>query len=142
MLSVIIVVLALTAYGQCEDDFVTLNLTDYDPLSQEFIDYINSLGTTWKAGQNFPGKKEKDLQYLCGTLESDPDDPLMPDFDNDPPLMDYDTLPSSFDVRSKWTRCNNIVSLIGDQDDCGSCWVCGIVCNCINNLWQDFCNFY
>jgi len=123
MLSVVLVILALTANGQCEEDG-SLHFTDHDPLSQEFIDYINSLNTTWKAGQNFPGKKEDDLKYLCGTLSPDPEDPLEPGFDDDPPLMDFATLPSNFDVRSKWPHCKSIVSMIGDQDDCGSCWVC------------------
>ena len=113
MLQVLLLLLALAAYGQCE----------FDTLSQEFFDYIESLNTTWKAGQNFPGKSIEDVKNLCGTLEPIPNDPLDPGFDSDPPLLDIDALPSSFDCRSKWPQCTSIINIIGDQDDCGSCWV-------------------
>ncbi|XP_065903497.1 cathepsin B-like [Dysidea avara] len=115
MLQVLLLLLALAAYGQCE----------FDTLSQEFFDYIESLNTTWKAGQNFPGKSIEDVKNLCGTLEPIPNDPLDPGFDSDPPLLDIDALPSSFDCRSKWPQCTSIINIIGDQDDCGSCWAFG-----------------
>jgi len=117
------VILALVACAQSHND-PNLQFTDYDALSEEFIDYLNSIDSSWKAGQNFPGKKEEDVQHLCATLGPDPDDPLEPDFDDDPPKIDHDMLPSSFDVRNKWPHCNESVNAIGDQDNCGNCWVC------------------
>jgi len=123
MLSAVLVIIALTACALSHKDSDPMFI-DYDALSKEFIDHINSLGTTWKAGQNFPGKKEEDVRHLCGTIGPDPDDPLEPDFDDDPPKIDYDTLPDNFDARSKWPQCNNSISTIGDQDNCGNCWVC------------------
>jgi len=114
MLRVLLLLLGLATFGQCE----------FDTLSQEFFDYINSLNTTWKAGQNFPGKKEEDLKYLCGTLEPDPNDPLDPGFHSDALDIDTPPLPPSFDCRSKWPNCASTINIIGDQDDCGSCWVC------------------
>ena len=122
MLSVALVVLALMGCAHSHNDPDPM-FTDYDALSEEFIDHINSLDTSWKAGQNFPGKKEEDVRHLCGTLDPEPGDSLEADFDDDPPKIDYDTLPASFDARTKWPKCNSSISLIGDQDNCGNCWV-------------------
>jgi len=57
---------------------------------------------------------------MCSTLTPDPD-ALEPDFDDNPSKIDYDTLPDNFDSRDKWPKCNNSISSIGDQDDCGNC---------------------
>jgi len=93
------------------------------PLSKEYIDYINKLNTTWKAGKNFDENKLRDVKKLCGTfLRKDPN-PL-------PPVYHYaesnDDIPESFDARKQWPNCKTI-GQIRDQGNCGSCWAFGAV---------------
>jgi len=64
-------------------------------LSEEFIDHFNSLG---KLDKTFLERR-----------------PLEPDFDDAPPDIDYDTLPTSFDSHSRWPHCNVSINAIGDQ---------------------------
>ena len=104
MLAKVLVLLALAVLGQC----------DPETLSQEMIDYINGLDTTWKAGPSFIGKDEKYVRRLCGALEG-----KMPPVKEITPL---DAIPDEFDSRKNWPQCKTIGD-IRDQADCGSCWV-------------------
>ncbi|KAL1422080.1 hypothetical protein MTO96_003888 [Rhipicephalus appendiculatus] len=87
------------------------------PLSDEMINFINNLNTTWKAGRNFD--KNVPMSYikkLSGGLFESPKDKL--------PLRthgEHPNLPESFDARKQWPNCKSI-SLIRDQSSCGSCW--------------------
>ena len=55
-------VLALVAIVSAQRD---------NPLSQETIDYINNLKTTWKAGKNFGSAYTiDDIKAMCGALKS------------------------------------------------------------------------
>ncbi|CAG9824789.1 unnamed protein product [Phaedon cochleariae] len=88
-------------------------------LSDEYIDHINSLQTTWKAGRNFPkdmplsnikrrmgvirGEKSKNLKTVRHVR------------------VEGETIPDTFDARENWPDCKSI-GLIRDQSDCGSCW--------------------
>jgi cathepsin B len=38
------------------------------------------------------------------------------------PEVTNDYLPLSFDARTNWSNCANIIGLVRDQADCGSCW--------------------
>jgi len=105
MFAVVVVLLSLAAIGQC----------DPATLSQEMIDYINNLDTTWKAGPSFPGRDEKYIRRLCGVREWDrklPEKKITP----------LKAIPDEFDSRSNWPNCASIRD-IRDQADCGSCWV-------------------
>ena len=104
MFAKVFVLLSLVIIGNC----------DPEALSQEMIDYINGLDTTWKAGPNFIGKDEKYVRRLCGALES-----KMPPLKKITPLED---IPDEFDSRTNWPDCATIRD-IRDQADCGSCWV-------------------
>ncbi|XP_077514649.1 cathepsin B-like [Amblyomma americanum] len=100
--------------------FVPPNL---QPLSDEMIEYINKLNTTWKAGRNFD--KNTPMSFLKGLMG------VLPDSQNHklPPFYHEDIsndLPESFDARKKWPDCNSI-HLIRDQSECGSCWAFGAV---------------
>ena len=104
MLAGVILLLSLAVIGHC----------DPKTLSQEMIDYINGLDTTWKAGPSFIGKDEKYVRRLCGALEG-----KMPPVKEITPL---DAIPDEFDSRTNWPNCKTIGD-IRDQADCGSCWV-------------------
>ena len=111
MFAFLLVFLSFTAFGHCR----------FDALSQEFVDHINSLNTTWKAKQNFPGRSIDEVQKLCGTVFLK-DDPLKPPLREDLPLSYPFPMPAQFDARTVWPHCSTI-SQISDQGHCGSCWV-------------------
>ncbi len=93
--------------------------TDYDTLSQEMVDYINSLDTTWKAekSRRFEGANEDFVRGLCGAkLENKTITFAVKDIT---PLAN---IPDSFDARTQWPNCPSIDD-IRDQAACGSCWV-------------------
>ncbi|KAG5887961.1 hypothetical protein JTB14_037353 [Gonioctena quinquepunctata] len=92
---------------------------DSHPLSDEFINHINSQQTTWKAGRNFdedtsmydirsllgafitPGTRQKHVRIHEFTKDAD--------------------IPVSFDAREHWPECESI-KVIKDQSSCGSSW--------------------
>ncbi|KAK9506973.1 hypothetical protein O3M35_008812 [Rhynocoris fuscipes] len=93
-----------------------------DPLSDEFIDYINSLHTTWKAGRNFNTNiPRKFLKVINGVHEG------ANAFQLPKREVSLDVkLPKEFDARTQWPNCPTI-SEIRDQGSCGSCWAFGAV---------------
>lgn len=96
---------------------------EYKALSQEMVDYVNSLDTTWTAEKSrvFEGADEKFLEGICGAK-----------LDEDRPRLPYKEIevradiPDSFDSRTQWANCPSI-SDIRDQAACGSCWAFGAV---------------
>nr|ATU82857.1 secreted C13 protease-like protein [Pristhesancus plagipennis] len=93
-----------------------------DPLSDEFIHYINSLETTWKAGRNFDKDLPREfLKTLNGVIEGANASEL--------PKKNVSlsvTLPVFFDARTNWPYCPSI-SEIRDQGSCASCWAMAAV---------------
>ena len=86
-------------------------------LSQDIIDYTNSLNTTWKAAKSlrFEGVSEDYLRGLCGVLPGGPTLPVKE-------ITPLEDIPDEFDARTQWPDCPSI-SDIRDQGSCGSCWV-------------------
>lgn len=93
--------------------------SEIDPLSDEFINSINSLQSTWTAGRNFGNNvKLTHIKRILGVL---------PNHKNFlPELHEHDLegieIPTEFDSRQKWPNCPTIKE-IRDQGSCGSCWV-------------------
>jgi len=108
-----------------------------EPLSPAMVDYINSQGTTWKAGmvillcwsnwsskghnKHFEGKDLSFVKRLLGAKKTPVNMKL--------PVKDIKVaanIPDSFDARTEWSNCSSI-GLIRDQANCGSCWAFGAV---------------
>ncbi|XP_063825435.1 cathepsin B-like [Ostrinia nubilalis] len=93
------------------------------PLSDEFIQHINSKQNLWRAGRNFHEKIP--MSYIKRLMGSRRDYGW-----NRLPQrtygMDFDRLPEQFDARLKWNRCPTLYD-IRDQGSCGSCWAVSAV---------------
>lgn len=95
-----------------------------DPLSDEFINLINSKQNSWKAGRNFPPDTPMSyIKKLMGVLKDD-NFPGLPMIKHDAELIA--SLPETFDPTDKWPNCPSLKE-IRDQGACGSCWVFGAV---------------
>ena len=90
---------------------------DFQALSDDVIDYVNSLNTTWTAARSlrFPTGNENDVKDLCGLLD-------VKHTLQYKKVSSVGAIPESFDARQKWPDCPSI-SDIRDQGSCGSCWV-------------------
>jgi len=112
-----IILVSILAIAAADDDL--------HPLSQEFIDRINSKATTWRAGQNFGPHVSMD--YIRGLMGVHPDAYKFR-LEENPTLFSglNDDLPENFDARENWPNCPTIKE-IRDQGSCGSCWAFGAV---------------
>ncbi|KAJ8728193.1 hypothetical protein PYW08_016578 [Mythimna loreyi] len=90
-----------------------------NPLSNEFINLINSKQNSWKAGRNFHENTPlSHIKHLMGALEDEYLLATYPKKKHDPEL--FASLPESFDARDKWPNCPSL-NQIRDQGSCGSC---------------------
>lgn len=89
------------------------------PLSDEFINHINSKQTSWKAGRNFPPNTP--INHLKGKLGVDPKFNVnsLKRVKHEAKLTE--DLPENFDPREKWPNCPSIRE-IRDQGSCSSSW--------------------
>ena len=101
--------------------FLAVAYAQEQPLleQEDWVEYINSIKTTWKAGHNvrFQGLTKEQVQWQMGTLlEGGPKSPVSD-------LVAAGEIPESFDARTQWPNCPSIGE-VRDQGSCGSCWVC------------------
>ncbi|XP_074595731.1 cathepsin B-like isoform X1 [Brevipalpus obovatus] len=93
------------------------NLNGLDPLSDQMIDKINSLDTTWKAGRNFHPSQLEYVKNLLSVKQAERDEkPIARSARIAVPLLE------TFDARTKWPECESIISLIRDQSNCAAGW--------------------
>ncbi|GAB6019818.1 hypothetical protein CHUAL_001359 [Chamberlinius hualienensis] len=95
------------------------------PLSQEMVNFINSVQNSWKAGQNFhPNTSMEYIKKLAGARSSHL---LFPKLSHDNlTKQSAFSIPASFDAREQWPNCPTIKE-IRDQGSCGSCWAIAAV---------------
>ncbi|VDO00675.1 unnamed protein product [Rodentolepis nana] len=94
----------------------------HEPLSQEIVDYVNSINTTWKAAPSKRFTLTSQIRQQLGTVP----DPMGRRLPKLATLSEenYKDLPASFDPREKWPNCKTLFE-IRDQGSCGSCWAFG-----------------
>ncbi|XP_074595650.1 cathepsin B-like cysteine proteinase 3 [Brevipalpus obovatus] len=93
------------------------NLNGLDPLSDQMIDKINSLDTTWKAGRNFHPSQLNYVKSLLSVKQAERDEKPIPRS-----AEISESIPETFDARKKWPECEPIISLIRDQSNCAAGW--------------------
>lgn len=92
-----------------------------NPLSDEYINYINSKQSFWKAGRNFdPNTSLHELRTRSGVLKQSIKQPNQ--IQNIHDIKEDDVIPVVFDSRKEWAQCESIGEIV-DQASCGSCWV-------------------
>ncbi|CAH3896262.1 cathepsin B [Pieris brassicae] len=95
-----------------------------DPLSDEFINIINTRQKSWTAGRNFPSQTTlQTMKKLMGAMQDKFISRLTTVEHSEEDIKD---LPENFDPRDKWPNCPTL-NEVRDQGSCGSCWAFGAV---------------
>jgi cathepsin B len=92
-------------------------------VDEDRIAAINAMGTTWKAGVNprFANLTVEQMKTFLGVLPGKR--PWVPRMEKKD--LTNTVIPESFDSRTGFSQCTNIISQIRDQSACGSCWAFG-----------------
>ncbi|KAG1662095.1 Cathepsin B [Nymphon striatum] len=87
-----------------------------DPLSDEYINMLNTMNSTWTAGRNFP--KHTPLSHVRRLVSPKKENNVkLPVMHSEP----ANTIPEEFDARVHWPQCPSIGE-IRDQGQCASSW--------------------
>jgi len=87
-------------------------------VSQEMVDHINSVQSSWTASLDQGGMERvtrKEVSAFVGALKGGPKLPRKT-FESR-----IQNLPTNFDARQQWPQCDTIKQ-VRDQSACGSCW--------------------
>jgi cathepsin B len=99
---------------------VLASASTFDDERQRIIAHVNSLNTTWTAGENGRFSSYDDLKIQCGVL---PGGPKLEEI----PITNKIAVPESFDARTEWGSICPSLHEVRDQSACGSCWAHGAV---------------
>ena len=96
-----------------------VNDLDKEVISQDAIDYINSVQSSWIASKEWVGDMTLGVAKSFASLTIKRSE--FPEF-NWGSLLNHLTVPESFDSRVQWPGC---IHPVLDQGQCGSCWAFG-----------------
>jgi len=104
--------------------FLLASFTSASPaVTQEMVDSINNMKTTWTAGLNegssIDGATIEEVKAMLGSRKGGPTLPVKQ-------WSSIGALPTSFNSITNWPFCPTIKQ-IRDQSACGSCWAFGAV---------------
>ena len=95
---------------------------DFAPLSDEIVEYVNNIKTTWKAEKSkFHSWELAAFKKTLGARGIGEPSKLEKKF-----YENVGDLPEEFDSRTQWPDCPTIQE-VRDQGNCGSCWAFGAV---------------
>ncbi len=111
----IVAALALAVAGKSIEDNKA-----FGPLSENMVNYINKVSSTWKAEKNkFHSWSLESVRRLLGVPLSHIGKPSrLPAINHEIKVKD---IPDNFDSRTQWPNCPTIQE-VRDQGSCGSCW--------------------
>lgn len=85
------------------------------------------MGTTWTAevSTKFYTATTADVKKLLGTILPGEANYVAPAVEKTLFSTLQADIPDSFDGRTNWPQCANIIGHVRDQSSCGSCWAFG-----------------